>query len=229
MPLPNLVDLESIVLAALRTEWRQVVKASTGAQVTITAHADGRYTRTVGSFLVDGFDVGDEPTIGGYASAGNNGMKFCSFVDDTTLQVNSPTVMVDEPAGPAVTITMALPERQKLDGEALDPDPDRPWLSESFQPNETRAASIGGATPGKPLARMKGFYWLTTFYPVKVGSGGITRLRGKISARIYPGRSLLYLGHTIRVQRTSPKPILEKNGFTSGALAIGWQADALNP
>lgn len=232
MPLPNVVDLESLVLAAFRTDWRQVTKATTGTVTTITAHADGHYSRNAGSFLDDGFDVGDEATVAGYVSGGgvNNGMKWCEFVDDTTMQVRSLTTMVDEaaPVG-GVSIAMGLPALQKLDGEALDPEPDRPWLSESFQPNELRPASIGGATAGKPLARLTGFYWLTTHYPIKLGNGGVIRLRGKFNARIYPGRSLVYLGHTIRVQRASPKPTIEKGGYTSGALAIGFQADALNP
>ncbi len=229
MALPNLIDLENLVLAAFRTEWRQVVKAATGSVTTIAAHADGHYSRTAGSFLDDGFDVGDECTIAGYGSAGNNGMKWCEFVDDANLQVRSPSgvSMVDEAAGAPVTITFGLPANQKLDGEILDPNANQPWLSESFQPNSMRPASIGG-NGGKALARLKGLYWLTTFYPIDCGTGGILRLRGKFNARIYPGRSLVYQGHTIRIKQASPKPFLEKNQFTSGALLIEFQADALN-
>lgn len=230
MSLPNLADLENLVKAGFRTEWGAVTKCTTGALVTLVAHGDGRYTRSDGgSFLTDGFDPSDELTVTGWAHAGNNGVKQCISVTATEIQVPA-TGMADEAAGPAVTIAMGLPSRIKYDGLELNPpvSPKFPWLRETFAPDKIRAASLA-VTAGKPMMRMTGFYWLTVMYPSKAGSDAISRLRGKFQAKIYPGRSLVYQGHTIRIQTASPKPFVEKGDWTSGALAFAFQADALNP
>lgn len=228
MTLPLPADLEELVKGAFRSEWGAVVKCTTGPVATIAMYADGRYERSAGSFLSDGFDPGDEFTAGGAGKSGNNGVKVIQSVTAAQIRVANSAGMANEAAGAAVTIAMALPSRQKLAGFKLIPDPAYPWISESFQPDQLRAASIA-VRSGKPLQRLTGFYWLTINYPMGTGTSGISRLRGKIIERIYAGRSLVYQGSTTRVRTASPKPFIEKDGWTSGALAFAFQADGLNP
>jgi hypothetical protein len=220
-------ELEELIKAAFRTTWGAVTKCSTGAVTTIAATADGRYLRSAGSFLDDGFDPGDEIGVTGYATGGNNGARAVQSVTATEIQTDA-TGMADEAAGPAVTIAMTLPSRRKFGGIALTPDPKYPWLSEAFAPDSIRAASIA-VRAGQPMQRMTGIYWLTTHYPMGCGDSGLSRLRGKFIQSIYAGRSLVYQGHAIRIRTASPKPIIEKGQWTSGALAWVFQADALNP
>jgi hypothetical protein len=228
MTLPNSDVLEELIKAAFRTEWRTVTKCSL-VSTQLQAFGDGRYVRTDGgSFLDDGFDPGDEAIVSGWAGAGNNGMKGLESVTADTVKVLKPAGMVDEAAGPSVTIAMGIPSRQKLDGMLLDPSPFYPWLREAFQPDNMRAASIV-VRAGKPMQRLTGLYWLTTFYPKGAGSSGVSRLRGKFMARIYAGRSLVYQGSTIRIRTASPKPFVEETNWISGALAFAFQADALVP
>jgi hypothetical protein len=227
MTLPQPSELEELVKAAFRSTWGAVAKASTGAVVTIAAHADGSYTRSSGSFLDDGFDPSDEIGVIGFPTAANNGSRVIESVTATEIRTNG-TGMVDEAEGSAVTIAMGLPSRQKLAGMLFTPDPVYPWLSETFSPDMLRAASIA-VRNGQPLQRLSGIYWLTVNYPMGAGSSGLSRLRGKFIQSIYAGRSLVYLGHTIRIRAASPKTIIEKGQFTSGAVAWTFQADALNP
>lgn len=227
MSLPAPAELEELVKAAFRTTWGAVTKASTGAVTVIAAHADGRYTRVSGSFLDDGFDPGDEVGVLGFPTAANNGARVLRSVTATEIQTDA-TGMTDEAAGASVSIAMALPSRRKFGGIIMDPDPAYPWLSEHFAPESIRPASIA-VRAGRPVQRMAGFYWLTTHYPQGCGDSGISRLRGKFIESIYAGRSLIYLGHTIRIRTASPKSIIEKGQWTSGAVAWAFQADALNP
>lgn len=226
MTLPDPAELEELVKAAFRTTWSAVTKASTGAVTSIAAHADGRYTRSSGSFLDDGLDPGDEVGVLGFPTAANNGTRVLRSVTATEIQTDA-TGMVDEAAGSAVTIAAGVPSRQKTGGIIMDPDPAYPWLSEHFAPDRIRAASIA-VRAGRPMQRMTGIYWLTVHYPMGCGDSGISRLRGKFIQSIYAGRSLVYGGHTIRIRTASPKPIIEKGQWTSGALAWAFQADALN-
>lgn len=229
MTLPAVADLEAIVKAAFRTEWGAVQKCTTGPLIDVRVTSDGQYIRTTGSYLTDGFDPGDEVTAAGAGKSGNNGVRLVQSVsvDGLTLKMSSSSGMSTEAAGAAITLAMGVPSRQKLDGLVGTPDAGMPWVSESTQVDSVRAASIGMTAAGTPLQRMTGIYWLTVHYPLGVGDSGLTRLRGKIISRIYAGRTVVYSGHSIRVRTASPKTLIEKGNWLSGALAFVFQADAL--
>ena len=80
--------------------------ATTGAVATIAADDDGTFTRSVGSFVSDGFKVGDYITVSGFTEAANNGNFLISGVSATVLTVTA-TTLVDEVEGDTVTIAVA--------------------------------------------------------------------------------------------------------------------------
>lgn len=80
--------------------------ATTGAVVTIAADNLGTFTRSAGSFIADGFKVGDLVLVAGFVTSANNGQWLVLGVTATVLTVAVPdtTTMVDEAAGASVTI-----------------------------------------------------------------------------------------------------------------------------
>lgn len=85
-----------------------VAGVTTGALTTVAAAntgTTGTYTRSAGSFITDGFKIGDLVLVSGYVTAGNNGQRIVTGVTATVLSVYDPSsTMATEAAGPSVTI-----------------------------------------------------------------------------------------------------------------------------
>jgi len=60
---------------------------------------EGTFTRTTGSFIDDGFLVGQDVTFSGFESEGNNVTKVIKDITNTIITVNSPTLLVEELGG----------------------------------------------------------------------------------------------------------------------------------
>lgn len=83
---------------------RHVVSLGYDPGVTITVDATGKtFTRSSGSWVTDGFVVGDSITFAGFANAGNNGAKVASTVAAQVLTCSAATGLADEAAVPDVT------------------------------------------------------------------------------------------------------------------------------
>lgn len=228
--MPGTVELlDQNVCGAFRTAMASVVKATTGAQVTISATVDG-YSRSAGSFLTDGFDIGDEVSAAGFAGASiaNNGLGWITWLSDTVMQVTRPAgvVQVAAAAGGSVTITAGMPRLHVLENWRTDDVLDQPWTRETYQPAGIVPASLRSPTA---LVRHTGVWWLHIFYPANTGTSGVKRLRGKIMASIYPAMDLRYAGQVIRVQAASKKNHTQDAQWAGAPIAFHWQADTLNP
>lgn len=85
---------------------------TTGAQTTVAASAVApHFTRTTGSFLTDGFKVGDVIRGTGFTNAANNATNFMIVAATATnlsvTQLNGPLGIVTEAAGGSVTLSVA--------------------------------------------------------------------------------------------------------------------------
>jgi hypothetical protein len=225
---PAISDLDNNIRKAFRQAWGTVEKATTGAVNTIRATPDG-YVRSVGSFLADRFDVGDEITVSGFPrQPTSNGMGWIEYVDDLTMHVRRPvgTTMVAEAAGALVTIRAGMPAVQLTEGWISSTEIGRPWMRETYQPNLMRPASLRAPTA---KVRYTGVMWLNLFYPIDTGENGVERLRGKIIQQIYPASTLVYAGQVIRVQTATPKGLASDRGYTNAPVSWTFQTDTINP
>lgn len=98
---------EDLIAAALRASaW--TAGSTTGAVIVIAADNAGTYTRSTGSFVSDGFKVGDLVTVSGFTDAGNNGTRRITALTATVMTVAiGDTPMTDEAEGDSVTILVA--------------------------------------------------------------------------------------------------------------------------
>lgn len=99
-----------LIAGALRSPFAAGI--TTGPQTTIAASAVApHFTRTTGSFLTDGFKIGDVIRATGFTNAANNATNFMitavDATDLTVIQLNGPVGIVTEAAGGSVTLAVA--------------------------------------------------------------------------------------------------------------------------
>lgn len=114
-----------VMASVLRGSWAS--GATTGVVTTIEATASGNmYERASGSFVSDGFKVGDPITVTGFTTAGNNGQATVVSVSALELAIDGLT-LTDEAAGDSVTI--ASPKKLIVPSTGHSNDY---WTIESF-------------------------------------------------------------------------------------------------
>lgn len=86
---------------------------TTGSQ-TFGATAPNLYTRSAGSFITDGFMVGDEINASGFGTATNNGRGVVTAVSATQLTIDATHVLVTEAAAAGCTIATEAPTEPRF-------------------------------------------------------------------------------------------------------------------
>src|SRR5690606_20075298 len=89
-------DMDSFMEGALRSDW--ATAASTPATSLAAVDADNTFTRAAGSFVTDGWTVGQSGISSGFATAANNGYFVVTAVAATTLTIEG-LDLADEAAG----------------------------------------------------------------------------------------------------------------------------------
>jgi hypothetical protein len=94
---------DEIMAAAVRRDFG--TGATTGA-ITVVAASSGKFTRSAGSFVSDGFKVGRVFNVTGYNDSGNNGLFYATSVTTTELFASplAGQTMSSEAEGDTVTI-----------------------------------------------------------------------------------------------------------------------------
>lgn len=102
---------DEFIQAALRRDF--TTGATTGAVIVIAADEDAgvsKFVRSTGSFVTDGFKVGDPVTVSGFTTAANNGLFVVVAVTALELTVehfDEDGALVDEAEGDSVTILVS--------------------------------------------------------------------------------------------------------------------------
>jgi hypothetical protein len=139
------------IAAALRAPF--ATAATTGALTNVTAAASGpHFTRATGSFLTDGFKVGDVVRWSGWATTGaaNNGRNFritaLTATQMTVLDLNTATATVAaKTAGDSVTCVVAGKKCQvPLTGHTNDS-----FYFEEWHPDVNQSERFGGCRVGQ--------------------------------------------------------------------------------
>jgi hypothetical protein len=100
-----------------------VIPRRTTGSATLAATATG-YSRTTGSFITNGFAVGDEITASGFTTAANNGRSIVTAVTATDLTVTKAVPTVAEAAAAGRTlISDGRLDVNKVGGTVVEPFP----------------------------------------------------------------------------------------------------------
>lgn len=196
---------DEMIHLAFRARALTLSLATTGS-TSLSATATG-YARTAGSFITDGFVVGQEVTPAGFASN--------TVGSITALTALAMTINGGRPAEAAAgsrSLTILLPSDRAWENIAFNPTTGRPYISEQYVPGTNSQQTYG---PGGDIVHT-GFYQLQVNVPAANGISADGRYAKGILA-LFPPRYALTLstGDVVRVnwdpapyrgQRLQPEP-----------------------
>jgi hypothetical protein len=189
-----MIDHTAIHLA-LRNHALTLEVAMTGS-VTLTATASG-YTRGTGSFITDGFRVGQELVGVGFSNDDNNAAKTITSV--TALAILADGTVAETAAVRALTV--GLPASQQWENIPLAPETGRPYVAEQYIPGPMRQETLGkfGELEALPI-------YVLHFYGLQnVGLAGVTDYADATLTLFAPGTAITVGSDTLRVRRdTAP-------------------------
>lgn len=198
--------------AAFRQRLLSLVLADTGPQALSVAGAT--YSRAVGSFLDDGFAVGDEVVASGFGTAANNGRAVITALTATAMTVDR--TLVAEGAGAGRRLVAGLPMGRAWEGREFNQQVGQPWLRESFRPlvSVPRALGAGGTIQHTMTGN------LSLFYPAKKGTLAVERMAGAVLDLLAPGTSLAYGANAGIVQQCERQPLLQEPDWISAPVIV---------
>ncbi len=212
------MGIEADIRAALETHLLALVLATTGTRDDIAAAADG-YERAGGSFLADGFAVGDTVAAAGFAEAANNGHTIVVAVSDSLLAVDRP--LSPEAAGADVAVTAGLPEARRFEGQPFVRPQRQPWVSVALQPRPAAPVSLDSL-------RRQGRFAVQAFQPAAGGAGlaRLERLAGALVAHFRPGTLLARGAARVRLRAAWRGAVEEAGGTLRLPVAAEYLCDS---
>lgn len=174
---------KTALLLALRNRALTYVGPATGS-MSLAAITTG-YTRASGSFITDGFQVGQEITPAGFAT---NTVRVVTRVEALTLTVDTVGgALTAEGAAGSRSLSVTLPAIRAWDNVTVTPIAGRPYLEEDFVPATSELISIplnGGQV------EETGLYILKWYGLANKGSAGIRKCMDGLMALFAPGTAL---------------------------------------
>ena len=216
-----MADLVAVHLA-LRAHAEALEVATTGS-LSLAATTTG-YTRTVGSFITDGFTVGSEITPSGFTV---NTRRVITRVQDTALTVSAP-VNAEAAAG-GRSLVVGVPALFAKENTIFAPVAGRPYLVEEFDP-ATNVLRAGPAASG--VREETGMYHLRWYGLANTGMLGIRQAVQALAARFTPGTNLTAGSDIVRIRgdvgamvsRIAPR----EDGWAVCVLSIPWRVFSTN-
>lgn len=207
---------------ALRARVSGLVVATTGS--TTLAATTTSYTRTVGSFLTDGFTVGSEVLPSGFAT---NTVQVVTRVQALTLTVSA--ALAAEAANSGRQLQAGVPTLFGTENTVISPVAGRPYLMEVFKPT-TATLRAGPAANG--VRENDGLYELRWCGLANTGMLGIRQAVDALAARFTPGTTMTAGSDTVRV-RTDVAPFSSRiaprdDGWAVCVLTIPWRCYSVN-
>lgn len=198
----------SAALLAVRAKALTLSVVSTTDSISATTTG---YVRASGSWLTDGYAVGQQVTASGFTASGNNGDKVVTAVSATTLTVLGVDVAADgartiaaaadtevESAG-SRTISVGLPTYAELTNSKIVPGPGVPWWREEYLPQPGTRTGIGAnAMVEYPIT-----YRITLFVPQDTGPLAALSYVDALETLFAPGTALTLAASSFRVRGDS--------------------------
>lgn len=180
--------IHTSLISAFRQRLLQTIKATTGAVATLSA-AGNVFSRSSGSFVADGFGIGDEVMPAGFDNAANNARNRIKSVTPTTLTVES--ALVTEAAGGSRAIVAGIPQgRDFEDGKKYTPQLGVPFITDNY--NILASTPVGVGTGGAEGHSIQAIFGLR--YPNDTGPLAVRMMAGAIRHQFRPGVWLSYGG-----------------------------------
>ena len=192
-----MIDHEQMQLA-LRTRLLTLSVATTGAMA--LASTTSAFTRATGSFIADGFKVGMEIDVSGFATSANNGLTVITGLTATAMTVSKTLAADTSDAGREILVS--LPSGRAWENLEFEPTRGEPWVEEQYIPGPTRqvTASKDGQLEVTPQ------YQVQVHVPANTSFGAAAVYADALIGIFAPGTAMtLTNGDVLRV-RTDTGP-----------------------
>lgn len=209
--------LHADLRSAVRQRLLSMLIADTGDVATL-AVAGGSYTWSNGSFLDQGFVVGDEITVAGFANAANNGTSIIVGVTAGTITVNK--TLVTEAAGGTRSIKVKLVSAQAWEGREFIAIKGRPFLRETMRPISSVVRGVGNDALVEHQIAVR----FTFFYPTNANLLALERQVGACMALFRPATPLSYNVSTGQVFRSERTPVTQEPDWVSATASFDLRA-----
>lgn len=208
-------------LLALRAKLLTLSVVTTGS-TTLAATTTG-YTRSSGSFVTDGFQVGMEVTPSGFTT---NTARVIKAVTATTLTVTA--TLTAESAASGRTLAVVLPSQRvwentepvNASGTRITLEGGTPYVTEEYIPGPTERITLGtyGELEGSPLYRP------TVYVPSNTGRAALAKYADALLTLFAPQTPITLSGALLEV-RSNPGPFLGQivqieTGFAAVAVNV---------
>lgn len=189
--------------AGLRQRLLTLQKATTGTVSNIGASGTV-FTRAAGSFITDGFCIGDEITAAGFATSANNGVAMVTAI--SALQLTTDKALTTEAAGASVSIVAALPALRHWEGEVFSPTQGRPFVDESLLVPYSAPRAIGPA--GVVYHAIT--FALNFVYPAGKGTLAVESMAAAALAHFARGTVFTYGSNRGRVEKVERRSLIQE-------------------
>lgn len=184
-----------LALVALRNRAITLSVCTTGS-ATLAATTTG-YTRASGSFITDGFVVGQEITPTGFAA---NTVAIVTAVAALTLTVG--TARAAETSAAARTIAVGLPALRAWENLAFTPTAGRWWVEEDYLPGPVAQITLGAYGQVETLPQ-----YVVKLYGVANTSTAALFAMADALLLLFPPRQGIVLSDTnVVIVNTNPAP-----------------------
>lgn len=214
----------SVVNLALRARALTLSVCTTGS-VTLAATAAG-YTRTTGSFVTDGFLVGQEVTPAGFTQTTP---AYITAVAALTLSINGGRTA--QVAGAGRTLAVTLPAQRVYDNIAFTPTAGRWYAEGEYSPS---TAALSTVTASRGYGEATGEYYWRLYGIAGVGELAFHAMATALLALYAPGDgqtlsdgSRLWISHNPAPRCGTVQP--DQPGFAVLTLTIPWRCSFTNP
>lgn len=171
------------------------------------------YTRTVGSFLTDGFAVGMEVTPSGFTTT-----TAATITDVTATTMTVDTDRTADLIAGGRTLTVGLPAVRAWENVDATPVTGQPWVEESYLPGAVEQVTVTATG----MLEVLPIYTLTLRTKLGIGMTALLAYADAVLAHFAPGLALTLTDGTDLRVRTRPAPFATPivRGDTWAACAV---------
>lgn len=225
-----MLDHEAAAVA-MRTRLRSVSIATTGTMA-LAATSSGYSRSDGGSFITDGFRIGQEFLPAGFATNARH-----VITDVTASAITTPDTITVEASAAGRSLTVDLPETRVWENVkpmragvvfADGPTAGRPYVSDEWVPGTHEQVTFPA---NNARAEETGQYIVTVFGISDTGTAGIRSYTEAIAALFTPGTTITVGSDVVRIQKRGARagqitPIA--NGWSYSQIVIPWYAETTN-
>lgn len=210
----NAATIHTSMVSAFRAALMAIVKATTGNRTDMSITGGNTFNRAAGSFLTDGFSIGDEIVATGFS-----GSPIVAYIKTVTALaiVTVSGGLTNIGSGASCAIVAGVPNSRAWDTETYSPRIGTAYVTDAYNFPSSDAVGIGGFEQH----RIQGIF--TFYYPQANGRLPLSKMAGLVRATFKPKGGLYYAGDSgTFMQATISRVVADPDWINQTVSATVW-------